>query len=256
MSVCPACRPLVERAHDEALKAKEEREAIIQRLVAAERTIGGLKAERSREDRDDPCSEQVAAWLDYWQTELSTRRSDIKPGGDRWARARVAMERKIAKGQELTPEERDGLPPAEWALSELKLAVDGLKLSSYHMGVNAQRKRYADVKHVLKDQAVTDGFIDDARRQFSPATFAALPDVGRAPAVGPGMRVVGDWVLRQYDEALTSAVREVEVLRGALDVSRVVVGELSGWLEGVMVENDSLRVRVDADRVQLGLRAA
>lgn len=79
----------------------------------------------------------------YWQRVME------KPG------AKLTNERK----QKIEARLKQG-----YSVTEIKLGVDGCKLSPHHMGQNDQKKLYNDLIHICRNGSKLEGFIEHAKR--------------------------------------------------------------------------------------------
>lgn len=102
-------------------------------------------------------TKQVQAIFDYWVETVRTSSKGLKPRLDSKRENRIVQALKL-----YTPE-------------ELKLAIDGVLKSDFHMGNNNRGKKYDDIELILRNAeniekfaalALDDGIVVDATEAF------------------------------------------------------------------------------------------
>lgn len=103
----------------------------------------------------------------YWKSTMDKKRAILD------AKRRRAIDTRL----------RDG-----WTVAELKKAVDGCRLSSFHQGDNERGKKYNDIELICRDSSHVERFLEEAERMpmkpvcFLPPLAPYLPPSPPGPA--------------------------------------------------------------------------
>jgi len=162
----------IAQAREKSRKSSADSRA---RRASGDKSLTGSPLSIELESKSSETEKEII----YVETEEDGLRKKAREVYDHWRDVMSFPTRKFA-GERVTKTEarlREG-----YSVSQLKAAVDGCRLSEYHMGENDQRKKYNDLDLICRSAVKVDGFIERAEGPAgSVSTKTKIDENGNLP---------------------------------------------------------------------------